>query len=650
MTAIGGWEIDIASEKVYWSDQVRAIHEVPPGYVPSVEKAIEFYVGESRREISECVERGIRDGRGWDVECRFRTAKGNLRWVRAVGEPVFEDGKLVRLVGAFQDVTEQREQRDALAASNQALEIAQSIARMGSWSLDVVSDQVTWSRQLYEIFDWDPLETTPTTDLAVDCYKPADAERLREAIKQTMRDGQPYALTLERRDTANGVRFVAIEGRAEQDEHGHVVRLFGTARDVTAEVEREAELQEARMRAEVANLSKTEFLANMSHEIRTPMTAILGYAELLDDPELPESERSSHLDTIKRNGEHLLNIINDILDVSKIESGRMGVEVIRTNPTELLQGVGRLMRVNADARSLAFSMKNSTPVPELVMTDPTRLRQILVNLIGNAIKFTREGEVSVSMNYEAQDSGGMIRIDVHDTGIGMTEQQLGRVFTAFTQADASTTRRFGGTGLGLLISKRLAQMLHGDITVESSPGAGSTFSIAIAVDEVNGTTTVPAGPIELSERSRPEPSQQVDDDAPLAGTTVMLVEDGIDNLRLIAMHLARAGARVVAASDGLEALRSLTQNGGAEGPLRSPMPVDVILTDMQMPRMDGYTVTQTLREMGCKVPIIALTAHTMEGDLERCFAAGCDAYMKKPTNRGELVRAIQEAIEERAAA
>ncbi|MEQ8317400.1 MAG: PAS domain-containing protein [Phycisphaerales bacterium] len=650
ITAIGGWELEVETEELYWSDEVRLIHEVPPDYTPSVERAIEFYEGVSRREITECVEQGIREGRPWDVECRIVTAKGNRRWVRAVGEPVYENGKIVRLVGAFQDVTDQRAQREALAASNQALEVAQSIARMGSWDHDLRSDEVTWSRQLFELFDCDPTQTTPSSELAIGCYLPADAERLHAAIELAKTKGTPYALTLERREERNGVRYVAVEGRARTDDQDQVIGLYGTARDVTAEVQREAELQEARLRAEDASRSKTEFLANMSHEIRTPMTAILGYAELLDDPTLPAGERSSHLHTIRRNGEYLLTIINDILDVSKIESGRMGVESIETNPADVLRGVGQLMRVNADAKSLAFSMQCSTGVPEVVRTDPTRLRQILVNLIGNAIKFTREGGVTVSMAYEAELDGGTIRIEVQDTGIGMTPEQMDRVFNAFTQADASTTRRFGGTGLGLLISKRIAQMLQGDIAVQSRPGKGSTFTLSIGVGTVEGASMLPPGPLELQESSLMQTSREGGQDGPLAGMSVLVIEDGVDNLRLIEMHLERAGAHVMTARDGVNGIEALTTNGHVDGPLISPLPVQVILTDMQMPRMDGYTTTRKLREKGCDVPIIALTAHTMDGDRAHCIEAGCDAYMEKPTNRDVLVSAIRDALKARSAA
>ncbi|MFI4917208.1 MAG: PAS domain-containing protein, partial [Phycisphaerales bacterium JB060] len=347
MAGIGGWELDLGTNSLHWSDRVCQIHEVPPGYVPSLEEAIGYYEGPDRQVIVGCIQRAIELGEPWDVECRFITAKGRRRWVRTVGESVFVDGKAVRLAGAFQDVTEQRAQREALESSNRALEVAQTISRMGSWSYDAQTEEVVWSKQLYQLFEMSPENGAPTCEEALHCYRSDDVERLRSAIAQALENGTPYALTLRRNGSSNGMRYAAVDGRARLDDQGHVIGLYGTVRDVTAEVEHEAELREARQRAEEANRSKTEFLANMSHEIRTPMTAILGYAELIDDPTLGHAERSKNIEIIKRNGQHLLSVINDILDVSKIESGRMDVERIEIRPHDLIRGVGQLMQGTA---------------------------------------------------------------------------------------------------------------------------------------------------------------------------------------------------------------------------------------------------------------------------------------------------------------
>ncbi|NRA56702.1 MAG: PAS domain-containing protein [Phycisphaerales bacterium] len=641
MTGIGGWEFDIHTEELYWSEQVRAIHEVADNYEPNVAEAIDFYHPDDRAMIAQGVQRAIEERERFDVEARFVTRTGRQRWVRSVGGPVMVDGEVARLVGAFQDITQQREQRDALEESNRALESAQSIARMGSWSVDYRTDEVTWSKQLFEIFDH-PIEAGPPDyDTVLSHYLEEDARWLADSIQKARMHGTPYALVLERANTENGIRYVAIDGRTRIDDSGEVFGLYGTARDVTAEVEREAELREAQAKAEDANQSKTEFLANMSHEIRTPMTSIIGFADLLAEPDLTGDQRADYISTIRRNGEHLLSIINDILDISKIEAGQMVTERIRVNPRELLESAVRLMSVQAEAKGLDIKSTCATGVPEIIETDPTRLRQILVNLMGNAIKFTENGSVRVAADYREGAAGrGVLAVEIVDTGIGMSQEQSEHVFEAFTQADASTSRRFGGTGLGLRISKRLAGLLGGDISFESTQGVGTTFYVTI--DTGAFVKPIPSGNAVASSAGRVQPS----DTLRLDGVRILLMEDGVDNIRLIKTHLERVGAVVTCALDGREGLKMLT----ADGRLKAPLEFDVILSDMQMPEIDGYTVVQTLRQAGCELPIIALTAHSTDEDRVRCFGVGCDSYATKPIGRERLVATIVEAMSRRQAA
>ncbi|MFI4917842.1 MAG: ATP-binding protein, partial [Phycisphaerales bacterium JB060] len=298
---------------------------------------------------------------------------------------------------------------------------------------------------------------------------------------------------------------------------------------------------------------------------------------------------------------------------------------------------------------LDFSIAFTTRVPTVARTDPTRLRQILMNLIGNALKFTSEGYVAVEVAYERWAGSGLLHIDIKDTGIGMTPEQLEHAFTAFTQADASTTRRYGGSGLGLRISKRLAEMLGGDISVQSEPGRGSVFHLVIEVESDPGVAMHPAETISL-EPSDERASAIFEEGKSLAGLRVLLVEDGADNLRLIQLHLRRAGASVCTARNGLEALRTLGCDPHRATSLCSPVPVDALVTDMQMPEMDGYAVVSKLRQMGCDLPIVALTANAMDSDKSLCLQAGCDAYLAKPVSREMLIRAVLRALAKRSAA
>jgi signal transduction histidine kinase/FixJ family two-component response regulator len=376
--------------------------------------------------------------------------------------------------------------------------------------------------------------------------------------------------------------------------------------------------------AEHANRAKSEFLANMSHEIRTPMTAILGYSELLLDPAQGEAERREGVLTIRRNGEHLLSIINDILDISKIEAGQMTVEIIPTSPRLIIEEVCSLMNVRAVSKGVALKKQIEGQLPAGIRTDPTRLRQILLNIVGNAIKFTDSGSVSIRASFLAAEAAqpARMRFDITDSGIGMRSDEMSRLFQAFTQADASTTRRFGGTGLGLSISRRLAQILGGDISVTSDYGKGSTFTVIVAAEVV-------AGHVETTESFVVSPSAAAAPAPSLAGAHILLAEDGPDNQRLITFHLRKAGAHVEVVPNGLAAVERLTARAGA-----AP---DVVLMDMQMPEMDGYEATRRLRAAGCTTPIIALTAHAMHGDRERCITAGCDDYLCKPIDRIRLV-------------
>lgn len=407
----------------------------------------------------------------------------------------------------------------------------------------------------------------------------------------------------------------------------------------TFEMKAQRALEAALRSAEAADRAKGEFLANMSHEIRTPMTAILGYADLL----LTEASRAikplepaallSHLQTIQRNGAHLLQVINDILDLSKIEAGKLEVERIPCSPRQAVAEVVTLLRGRAEAKELDFREEYAGELPDAVLSDPTRLRQILLNLVGNALKFTEKGSVRVVARFPAAADDGCLQFEVIDTGIGMSEEQIRRAFVPFSQADYSTTRRFGGTGLGLAISKRLAEMLGGTIAIESRLGEGCTVRVRLPVECCRDED--PASQGETSE------SVVEQDAAARLECRILLAEDGPDNQRLLAHVLGRAGAEVTVVANGQEALeRALKeQERGA--------PFDVILMDMQMPVLGGCEATRRLREQGYERPIIALTAFALPEEQGACLAAGCDDCAAKPIDRAALFAAIERQLNQR---
>jgi len=386
--------------------------------------------------------------------------------------------------------------------------------------------------------------------------------------------------------------------------------------------------------AEAANRAKSQFLANMSHEIRTPLTAILGFTENLLEPLVPEEERTVALQTILRNGHHLLQLINDILDLSKIEAGRLEVERLAFSPGELVADVVSALRVRADGRGIPLRQSYQGAIPATIQSDPTRLRQILMNLMGNAIKFTERGHVDIIVSIESvSEHPPMLCIETVDTGIGMTPEQVGRLFEPFTQADGSMTRRFGGTGLGLSISRRLAQLLGGDISVTSSPGRGSTFTLKVETGPLDDSEWISAPPAGFESRRMASVSNDMKLQARL-----LLAEDGPDNQLLIGSFLRKCGADVTIVDDGHKAVDA------AMASLNETVPFDLILMDMQMPILDGYAATRELRSRGWTQPILALTANAMTGDRQKCLATGCSDFATKPIDRRQLIAQLQELL------
>lgn len=477
---------------------------------------------------------------------------------------------------------------------------------------------------------------------------PVEVARMRQAIQK----GESVTAELINYHK-NGTPYrIRVEIDPLRDESGGLTGFMAIESDVTEQYEyrqelkrRAGELERLRNLAESASQAKSEFLANMSHEIRTPMTAILGYADLLSedvDGTLSPQDRQEYITTIKRSGQHLLAVINDILDLSKIEAGKLDVERVPTDVDEVLRDLERLMKIKAQEKGILLSIERAPGLPLRILSDPLRLRQVLVNLVGNAIKFTERGEVRVLARFEDIAGASLLRIEVRDTGIGMTGEQLGRLFEAFSQADTSMTRRFGGTGLGLRISRSLAVLLGGDLRVSSEPGKGSLFVLRVAAGRVSEATSSASSSATAAD---PAPMSSTPAHAPLAGRRILLVEDGLDNQRLVALHLRRAGAEVSIAGNGVQALemmhRDLTGRPAAPasegGEAAGTIEFDLVLTDMQMPEMDGYTLARRLREGGWLGPVVALTANAMSGDDHQCIQAGCDAYVPKPIDRSQLV-------------
>jgi signal transduction histidine kinase len=377
--------------------------------------------------------------------------------------------------------------------------------------------------------------------------------------------------------------------------------------------------------ADKANTAKSQFLANMSHEIRTPMNAIIGFGEVLSEESMTD-EQKGYVKLILDSGRHLLGLINDILDFSKIEAGRIKAESVECNIAELLANVDSLMLPSAKQKNLELAIISTPDVPQIIVTDPIRLRQCLINLVSNSIKFTEKGSIKLAVQPLVKEQKHFIEFKVIDTGIGIPPEKLDTIFDAFTQGDGSTTRKYGGTGLGLTITRQVANLMGGDVTVTSEVGKGSTFTLTVPVNVISDGNQDARHLQELIN----ENNENDDLNGKFSGR-VLVVEDSLTNQMLIKLMLEKLGFVLTIAEDGFQAIDAM--NGQV---------FDMIFMDMQMPNMNGYDATKKIRNLGIKTPVIAMTGSITHEDEKKCIEVGCDEYVSKPIDRNHLIKVISK--------
>ena len=447
------------------------------------------------------------------------------------------------------------------------------------------------------------------------------ATMFHAADREVIRTGEPQEFEYEHTSPGGECRALLSMKFPVVDETGRVTAIGGFVTDITSQKRAMEATEAAKLSAEAANAAKSQFLANMSHEIRTPMNGVLGMARLVLDTDLAEDQRE-FVDTIVDCGESLLTIINDILDYSKLESGKLSLELARFDPRDAIDGVMQLMGPQIEDKGLEWRLSYSGDVPRHVVGDSGRMRQVMINLVGNAIKFTEQGSITIEISVpELDETSALLRIAVSDTGIGISEAEQARLFERFSQADTSSTRRFGGTGLGLSISRQLVDLMDGEISVESTVGRGSTFAFTVRL--------VPMKIRDLEHANPPQSEVLGGEPQPLH---ILLAEDNAINRRVAVAMLTKAGHRVDVAADGIEAVNAV-HNGE----------FDLVLMDVQMPNMDGLAATRAIRTFSndkARIPIIAVTANAMAGDREHYLASGFDDYVSKPFAPAELFDAL----------
>jgi len=564
-----------------------------------------------------------------NLEFRAITRSGEVKWFSGSHSPLFDEhGRQIGVRGVDRDITERKKAEVDLEASQKRFESLINTVDGIVWEVDAASFRFTFvSREAEHLLGFPVSCWTEEADFWVNQLHPDDREWAPAFCQR---------LTREMKDHDFEYRMIAADGRVVwlRDlvtvivENGRPARLNGVMVDITTQKEAEVALCAARDEALDAARTKSAFLAMMSHEIRTPMNGILGMAQLLLDTALTEDQREM-TSLLTESGEGLLRIINDLLDVSKIEAGKMHLEMVDFQLREEFDLIRQLLTEQASKKQLALHCSVADDVPDLVRGDSGRLRQVLLNLVGNALKFTANGEVAISCTL-ADDTGDAIvlRFEVRDTGVGIAPDMLPRLFQPFVQADMSTTRKYGGTGLGLAICKQIVEMMGGGIGAASQQGGGSTFWFTVPLKKQILPTRAPA-----------EPALPAVAVSPDRQSRVLVVEDNLVNQQLILRLLDKLGYQPELAGNGLEAIAALERSA-----------YDLVLMDCQMPEMDGYEATRRIRMVAPnagRIPIIAMTANAMSGDRERCLEAGMDDYITKPVNfqvlRDTLERWSREA-------
>jgi PAS domain S-box-containing protein len=586
---------------------------------------------DDRQALRDLVDRLRIDDVEYEIENRIMRKDGTYRWTAARGMVIRDPETGKRIVrGVTQDAHNQTEARRQRAISGTS---------DGLYEADLRTEYVWISPRYAEMLGCADGEFPRSLKYLRDNTHPDDLPMIEEALRKHLTDGGLYKVEYRYRVKSGEWRWFAAQASCERDEHGTPMTLAGSVQDITEKRHYQQALIDATQTAAAANNAKSEFLANMSHEIRTPMNGVIGMTELLLETTLDPVQRD-YTETVRDSAMALLTVINDILDFSKVEAGKLELESLDMDLRDTLEGVARLLVIQAHSKGLAVTTLIDPSLPDLVKGDAGRIRQVLLNLGGNAVKFTQQGEVALKLEVLQKDqSSTTVRCEIRDTGLGIPQHRLDALFKPFSQVDASTTRKFGGTGLGLSIVRRLVELMGGEVGVQSELGTGSVFwfTVRLGVAQQDGPHAVRSGdwhvqtqPVAVGvQRPRQEREKH----------RILLAEDNAVNQKVACRTLEKLGYRVDVVADGRAAVESWKTGR-----------YDLILMDCQMPGLDGYAATREIRALekqsaAERTAIIALTAHAVNGSDKQCTDAGMDAYLSKPIVREQLASCLGKFLD-----
>ncbi len=617
---IGTWEWDVALQKLSWSDEVYRIYgENKKTFIVSYENYAKKIHPEDFKKVKGAIVNAIENKQGYDLDERVLRPDGSVRYLHTWCQPVTDDsGHLIKLLGVCQDVTDFKLSEISLEQTLSLLRATIESTADGILVVDLEGKIVTFNQKFGELWK------IPQSVLSLR----KDNRALDFVLSQIKYPEKFIAKIQELYSEPTAESFETLEFKDErvferyskpQMINNKPVGRVWSFRDVTARVQ-------AEKAAMAASIAKTQFLANISHEIRTPLTAVLGFSDLLADSTLSQEDRLDLVSRVQAQGANLLRIVDDILEISKAELGHFQINISDVNIIDLIHELKQifLLKIRGKNIQLIFTIEGAIPLQ--IKSDPTRLKQILMNLIGNAIKFTSAGSVEVELKFISSDKRkSQLSFKIRDTGIGMNMNEAQKIFEPFMQIDSSLTRNYGGTGLGLALSKELAVALGGTIRLlQSTLGTGSTFEAVVKTGDVSRTTFI--SDFNFNENLRPNIKND-ENNSKLEGIKVLLVEDSIDNQFIVSQYLKKAGASLIDyANNGKEGVdKALSGN------------FDIVFMDLQMPIMNGYEATKELRLKGYRKPIVALTAHAMDGEIKQSMTAGCNFHLCKPIDRNKII-------------